>query len=306
MAIIGRQVQTRSGPLDLLGIDKSGNVVVVELKRNRLPREVLAQAIDYASDIANWSIDKLSEVCTDYTGKTLEDFLSEAFEDISIEGVTINQEQRILMVGFRVEESLERMITWLSDGYSVSINAIVLNYVRTHRGDELLVKTTTIPEELAQARTNKKKFTIAMPDEPGNYPEDELQELLRRYFDQELKSAQRIRNVLIPECLKKGVVTRSVLKQAFIDYNEPNAEKNAGYFMSLISNQVGMQKNDFLRQIIGYDYPNFSWEKDNYRIREEHVELVRSLLEEGTKPGLDMDSRVKGSFSVCRTWLVVV
>ena len=48
LEIIGRQVQTQSGPLDLLGIDRSGNMVIVELKRDMLPREALAQAIDYA------------------------------------------------------------------------------------------------------------------------------------------------------------------------------------------------------------------------------------------------------------------
>jgi hypothetical protein len=63
LKIIGRQVLTRSGPLDLLAIDRTGSVVVIELKRDRLPREALAQAIDYAADIATWSLDKLGEVC---------------------------------------------------------------------------------------------------------------------------------------------------------------------------------------------------------------------------------------------------
>ncbi|MFH1595447.1 MAG: endonuclease NucS domain-containing protein, partial [Pseudomonadota bacterium] len=67
LAIIGRQVQTISGPLDLLGIDHSGSTVIVELKRDKLPREALAQAIDYASDIATWSIEKIGEACTKHT-----------------------------------------------------------------------------------------------------------------------------------------------------------------------------------------------------------------------------------------------
>ena len=42
--IIGEQVPTRSGPLDFLGIDGSGNLVVVELKRGRIPRAQSEQA----------------------------------------------------------------------------------------------------------------------------------------------------------------------------------------------------------------------------------------------------------------------
>jgi RecB family endonuclease NucS len=51
--IIGEQVQTKSGYLDFLGIDKNGNTVIIELKRDKLPREVIAQTIDYASDVAS-------------------------------------------------------------------------------------------------------------------------------------------------------------------------------------------------------------------------------------------------------------
>ncbi len=68
---IGRQVSTRTGELDLLAIDSSGNIVVIELKRDKVPREALAQAIDYASDLANWDIDKLSEECFKYNNQTL-------------------------------------------------------------------------------------------------------------------------------------------------------------------------------------------------------------------------------------------
>lgn len=53
ISIIGEQVRTKSGPLDFLGIDKSGNLIVIELKRDKLPRDALTQAIDYVSDVAS-------------------------------------------------------------------------------------------------------------------------------------------------------------------------------------------------------------------------------------------------------------
>lgn len=279
IAIIGRQVTTRSGPLDLLGIDRNGNTVIIELKRDKLPREALAQSIDYAADIAEWDIDKINEISLKYTEKSLEDFLSEEFDEKTIENLNINQTQRILLVGFAIEDSLNRMVSWLSNNFSVNINAIVLHYVKTSSGAELLSRTTIIPEEIERERVKTKKFTIPMSDEPGNYEESELKELLKNYFSQNLKSARRIKDVLLPVCLKKGVVTRDELKKAFIEYKEPNAEKNAGYFMSLISLQVGMKKNDFLRQIIAYGYPNNPWEKDNYQIREGYEQLVKELIE---------------------------
>lgn len=52
--IIGRQVTTNlSTFIDLLGIDKTGNTIVVELKRGKTPRETVAQLLEYASFIEN-------------------------------------------------------------------------------------------------------------------------------------------------------------------------------------------------------------------------------------------------------------
>nr|WP_281430418.1 hypothetical protein [Salinicola acroporae] len=51
--LIGRQVRTAFDKLiDLLAIDANGTVIIIELKRDKTPREVVAQTIDYASWIA--------------------------------------------------------------------------------------------------------------------------------------------------------------------------------------------------------------------------------------------------------------
>ena len=50
LLVIGRQVRTDfGGQIDLLCLDSAGDTVVVELKKGRTPREVTAQALDYAS-----------------------------------------------------------------------------------------------------------------------------------------------------------------------------------------------------------------------------------------------------------------
>jgi RecB family endonuclease NucS len=56
IVIIGRQTPTKSGPLDLLAVDRQGNVVIIELKRQFLPREALVQALDYARTYARQQI----------------------------------------------------------------------------------------------------------------------------------------------------------------------------------------------------------------------------------------------------------
>ena len=193
ICLIGRQVMTRSGPLDLLAIDRSGDLYVIELKRYRLPREVLAQAIDYASDVRTWTIDQIGDACLKFTGQSLEDVFNEAFPDADLESITINDAQRILLVGFGLDASLERMIEWLSDKYGVGVNAILLKYVRTASGAELLTTTSILSEEVEQERVRKKKFTIPTSDDPGQYAESELKGLLENYLTQNSVTVRRIR-----------------------------------------------------------------------------------------------------------------
>ncbi|NCO32124.1 DUF91 domain-containing protein, partial [bacterium] len=48
--IIGRQITTNlNTSIDLLGLDNIGNTVVIELKRDKTPRETIAQLLEYAS-----------------------------------------------------------------------------------------------------------------------------------------------------------------------------------------------------------------------------------------------------------------
>ena len=281
LLVIGRQVSTESGPIDILAIDNNGDLVVIELKRGRLPREALAQAIDYAACVANWSVERLSEQCTKYLSTTLEEAFAERFSDVELENVNVNETQRLILAGCSIDASLERMIDWLSNAYGVSINAIILSYVKTQSGEELLTKTAMISEEVQQIRTkSKKKFQIAMSDAPGDYDETTLKQKLVRYFSRNILSAQRMREVLVPACLRQETVTRQQLLDEFVAVYPDTDPSKTGYFASLISSQMGMEKRDFLRQVISYDYPRYKWEKDNYKLNEKYRSLVEEVLEE--------------------------
>ena len=57
--LIGRQEQTgQGGRIDLLAIAPDASLVLIELKRDRTPREIVAQALDYASWVEALTADR--------------------------------------------------------------------------------------------------------------------------------------------------------------------------------------------------------------------------------------------------------
>jgi len=60
LLVIGRQVATDfGGVIDLLCLDRNGDAVIVELKRDRTPRDITAQVLDYASWVKDLSNEQM-------------------------------------------------------------------------------------------------------------------------------------------------------------------------------------------------------------------------------------------------------
>jgi RecB family endonuclease NucS len=66
---IGRQEITSHGArTDLLPIAPDGSLVLIELKRDRTPREVIAQALDYASWVETLTPEKIAQIYQRFSG----------------------------------------------------------------------------------------------------------------------------------------------------------------------------------------------------------------------------------------------
>jgi hypothetical protein len=72
LAVIGRQTATTFGKaLDLLAVDQSGAIVVIELKKGLPPRDVVAQALEYTAWVDSLSLDDLDAIAQKYASQKL-------------------------------------------------------------------------------------------------------------------------------------------------------------------------------------------------------------------------------------------
>ena len=80
LLVIGREVETDFGGfIDILCANEAGELVIVELKRDRTPREVTAQALDYASWVAGLSNERVTSIADANLGAGFEAAFTEKF-----------------------------------------------------------------------------------------------------------------------------------------------------------------------------------------------------------------------------------
>ena len=103
LLVIGRQVPTDlGGYIDLLCLDRQGNVIVVELKRDTATREAIAQSLEYVSSVAGFDTQRLEKIFRCYrknSSLVLAECHRSHFDLGRDEPVHLNKDQRIVIVG---------------------------------------------------------------------------------------------------------------------------------------------------------------------------------------------------------------
>lgn len=185
LLIVGRQVQTDFGKrIDLLGLDIDGNLVVVELKRGRSPRDAVAQLLDYGSWVRGLSRERIAELFEENSGDggTLERAYDQSFGGPLPE--SLNEGHRLILVAAELDLATERILQYLAEDFSVPVNAVFFQYFEDE-GQEYITRTwfrdprETDAAILSRGKTeawNKKDFYVAVGEGPRRTWDD-----MRRY-----------------------------------------------------------------------------------------------------------------------------
>lgn len=118
LLIIGRQVTTEfGGRIDLLAIDRQGDITIIELKRDKTPRDIVAQVLDYASWTRRLTYQNLNAIANAYLKKDLSSSFVEYFNEAIPQNINVNH--KMLIVASEFDDSSERIVEYLAEEYQV-------------------------------------------------------------------------------------------------------------------------------------------------------------------------------------------
>jgi hypothetical protein len=162
--LIGRQEDTGfGGRIDLLAIAPDGALVLIELKRDRTPREVVAQALDYAGWVETLRAEDIAAIYGRFkpNRSLAEDFRQRFGHDLDENA--LNQSHQIVVVASSLDDSTERIVAYLSKR-NVAINVLCFQ-VFSHGTEQLLSRAWLLDPVRTQSSA---AATPDGPNEPWN------------------------------------------------------------------------------------------------------------------------------------------
>ncbi len=109
--------------LDLLALDKDGNLVLIENKLDDTGRDVTWQALKYASYCSTLKNDQVKDIFQKYLGseKNAEELIANFLNKKSFDEVDLNNEQRIILVSGSYRKEVTSTVLWLRNKYLLNI-----------------------------------------------------------------------------------------------------------------------------------------------------------------------------------------
>lgn len=181
--LIGRQEKTGfGGIIDLLAIAPDASLVLIELKRDKTPREIVAQALDYASWVENLQAEKIAQIYERFRpGCSLDEDFQKRF-DAELDEESLNASHQIIIVAAELDASTERILGYLN-ARDIAINAIFFQ-VFQNGADKLLsrawlidpgetqVNATAIPKTKGEKEPWNGEYYVSFGDTSSRSWED--------------------------------------------------------------------------------------------------------------------------------------
>ena len=215
LLILAREFPTNSGPIDALGIDRDGEIYIVETKLFRNPdkRTVIAQALDYGAALWKHSGDFSQFVASldaavNKTFNTtlvakLRDFFGLSEEDVAVllENMRRNLSEgafRFVVLMDHLDDRLKDLAIYVNQNSQFYVYAVEFEYYK-HETQEIIIPKifgAEVKKEMAVTSSNsqRKKWTenMLLEDAENRYSTEEFR-AFKKIYDFSKQHADEVR-----------------------------------------------------------------------------------------------------------------
>lgn len=172
---------TDVGSIDILCVDDNGRIYLIEtkLQNNADRRTVIAQLIDYATQLGKESFELFKSKIEKKTGKTLEEILGVFGEDSIPENLdnikqSLKEKNFVLIVAMdRIERKLKDAIIFLNQRYEMDVFGLELRKHILEDCGAVFVPIVTPPPDIPRP-TQPRKFPISFNELVESYSRNGL------------------------------------------------------------------------------------------------------------------------------------
>lgn len=237
---IGRQTSAtdEDGTIysDLLGVDFQGNLVIVELKKGRTPRDIIAQILDYAAWAADLSDSQIRGIAEAYF-ENREGFQEKTFDDAFRETFDIPETDelprlndgrlRLFIVAEEIPPRVARVCRFLQNSHGINISCIDVSILETKSGEVVVSTETTVgDEDFVVPKTQQQEHPSSPPRPPSDRPiEDIILEAVQKFTKGDLnaiftlKEIEQIISEKHPDLAKSDKV-RNRIRGSCVDFEK--------------------------------------------------------------------------------------
>ena len=140
---------------DLLGVDSEGNLVIIEFKRGKTPRSVVAQLLEYAAWANELPAEQIHEIADAYfekrdefKGKTFPEAFREVFDVHETDELPpLKRKLRLFVVAEEIHPRVAHVCRFLRTSYKMDVSCIAVSKFQTESGDEIVSMETKVGYE---------------------------------------------------------------------------------------------------------------------------------------------------------------
>jgi hypothetical protein len=190
------------GSIDLLCVDNEGNIYIVEtkLQKNSDRRTIIAQILDYASQIAKETFDTFKRKIEERTGESIDKILGEDTDIVDSIKQSLDEKRFVLIVCMdNIEQRLKDVIIHLNRDWGMDIFGLELNKYHIEGHGEVFVPIITPPPEMhiTAASTKPRRIPITFDELIKIYKDNGLEAEILQIIDVFKKMKEKYDSVQI-------------------------------------------------------------------------------------------------------------